>query len=165
MKQSDTLGGLILIPLTLSVLFCHLLSKICRAGRKKKCVCFVLFLFFCFPASVPCSTLFPGLVLLCFFICFYLFIFYSFFFPGVVCFISHAIWLVSESNFVLVLPCFPPTPLFTDRRTHIHIFPQTDTLPSHSKQINSSLAALGTPQRNAEAHRSPANVTVVINEG
>lgn len=152
MKQSDTLGGLILIPLTLSVLFCHLQSEICRAERKVCLFCFVSV--FCFCASLPCSTLFWGLVLSCFLS--------FFFFPGVVCFISQAIWLVSESNFAPVSPCTPPPPS-SHRHTHIlHTFPQTDTPPSHSKQINSSLAALGTPQWNTAAHSSPENYRLLL---
>lgn len=48
------------------------------------------------------------------------------------------------------------------RHTHIHTFPQSDTLPSHSKQINSSLSTLGTPEWNAAAHSSPANTHTVV---
>lgn len=42
MKQSDTLGGLILSPLTRSV-FCHLQSERCRAERKVCLFAFVSF--------------------------------------------------------------------------------------------------------------------------
>lgn len=53
MKQSDTLSGLILIPLTLSLLFCRLQAEICRAERKVCLFCFVspfFFLLLCQPA-------------------------------------------------------------------------------------------------------------------
>lgn len=119
--------------------------------EQKESVCFVLFLSFCFCASSLCSTLFWSLVLFCFF---------SPFFSGVVCFISQAIWLDSESNFTTVSAC--TSLLFPRRRTHIHTFPQTDTLTSHSKQINFSLASLGTPERNVAAHSSPGNVRAVL---
>lgn len=118
------------------------------SSRKKSvfvlfCCCFLLL---CQPALLD-TFLGPCVVL-----------FFVFFCLGVVCFISQAIWLVSESNFAPVLPCPPPSP---HRHTHIHTFPQTDTPPSHSKQINSSLAAHRKPQWKMAAHRSPENVQAV----
>lgn len=131
MKQSDTLGGWILIPLTVSVLFCHLQSERRRAERK---VCLFAFVSFFVPACLACH--FSGALCCC--CCRGCCIFY--FFPsGVVCFISRAIWLVSEPNFA---PVSPRSPLLPEKHTHIHIFPRTDTLPSHSKQINSSPATV-----------------------
>lgn len=102
---------------------------------KERCVCLLSFFFSVFCARLSCLSLFWGFVLLLL-----LLLLYFFFFPsGLVCFISRAIWLVSEPNFA---PVSPRSPLPTERHTHIHIFPQTDTLPSHSKQINSSPATV-----------------------
>lgn len=101
--------------------------------QKRKCVSFVLFLcFFCFRASQPCSTLFRGLVLFCVFL--FLFPFFS---PGVVCFISQAIWLVSESNFAVVSPCapLPPPPLLADVLTFTHFPKLTRCLHTPNKSI------------------------------
>lgn len=92
--------------------------------QKEKCVCFVFA--FCFCASLPCSTLYWGLVLLLF----------LFFFPGVVCFISQVIWLVSESNFAPVSPCNPPSPpAFTDILTFTHFPKLTRCLHTPNKSI------------------------------
>lgn len=92
-------------------------------------------MFFCYCASQPCSTLFWGLVLFCFFVSFFLS-----FFPGVVCFISQAIWLVSESNFAVVSPCAPPNPpphpsLLADILTFTHFPKLTRCLHTPNKSI------------------------------
>lgn len=83
--------------------------------------CFVFVFHFC--ASLPCSTLFWGLVLL------------LFFFPGVVCFILQVIWLVSESNFAPVSPCASPPPLLTDILTFTHFPKLTRRLHTPNKSI------------------------------
>lgn len=63
MKQSDTLCSLILIPLTLPSLFCHLLSEICGADRNG--VCLLLFHFWLwFSVLIACH--FSGALLLFF---------------------------------------------------------------------------------------------------
>lgn len=88
-----------------------------------------LFSFFCLCASLPCSTLFRGHVLSCF--------------------SSYSLFhLASDlARFCFQFrSCFTVHPLLSRRRTHIHTFPHTGTPPSHSKQINSALAAIGTPQ-------------------
>lgn len=120
---------------------------------KEKCVCFVLFLFFAFvPACL--ARHFSGA--LC---CFFFLLFFS------CCSLFHLASDLARFS-VQFCSCFtvhtphPPPP---HRRTLIHTFPQTDTAPSHSKQINSSLAVLGTPQWNAAAHSSPENVRAVAN--
>lgn len=127
------------------------------SSRKKSvfvffCFCFLAFVPGClarhFSGALCCVVLF---CVLCFFPP-----------PGVVCFISQAIWLVSESNFAPVLLCTPPSPPSPHTHTHIHTFPQTDTPPSHSKQINSSLAALGKPQCDAAAHNSPETCRLLL---
>lgn len=96
------------------------------------CFCFSFlsfFLHFCFCASLPCLSLFWGFVLLFFFFW---------------CSLFH---LTSDlARFGAQFPsCITVHAPLTERHTHIHIFPQTDTPPSHSKQINSSLTAIGTP--------------------
>lgn len=78
------------------------------SSRKKSvfvlfCFCFLLL---CQPALLD-TFLGPCVVL-------------GFFFPGVVCFISQAIWLVSESNFAPVSPCIP---LSSQTYSHSHISP------------------------------------------
>lgn len=150
MKQSDTVGGLILIPLTLSALFCHLQSEICRAERK---VC--LFGFVCFfvfasvPACLACH--FSGALCCC--CCFVLF-----FSSGVVCFISQAIWLVSEPNFAPVSPCIPPHP---PSQKDILTFTYFPKLTHRLHTPNKSILHLPQLERHM-AHSSPENVQAVV---
>lgn len=82
-------------------------------------------LFLPFRASKPCSTL----------SCVVFFSLFFFFFPspGVVCFISRVIWLISESNFAPVLPC--TTPLLTDILTFTHFPNLTRCLHTPNKSI------------------------------
>lgn len=131
------------------------------SSRKKSvfvwfCFCSSLFFsFFC--ASLPCLSLFWGSVLLLLLLlgCF-------FFFSGEVCFISQAIWLVSEPNFFSCITVLPP---LADSHTYVHTFPQTDTLPSHSKQINASLAAIGTPKLTAALKMCRLLLMFLVHDG
>lgn len=61
MKQSDTLCSLILIPLTLPSLFCHLLSQTCGADGNG--VCLLLFHFFISRSGF--QSLLPVTILCC----------------------------------------------------------------------------------------------------
>lgn len=123
-EQSDTLGGLILIALTLSVLFCHVLSKICRAKKKK---CFVLI--FCF--VVPIQQ-FPGALCCC--CC------------RVIFFLEKSVstrerfWLVAEPNFFFVpsqhvLPSRRQTDRTTNSLSHISPKKLTRRLHAANKSI------------------------------
>lgn len=104
--------------------------------------------FFSFGASLPCLSLFWVFVLLLLPLLF-------FFFSGVVCFISQAIWLTSESNFVPVWPCNSPFPTDTLAFTH---FPKlTHRLHTPNKSILHLL------QLGATAHSSSENVHAVVN--
>lgn len=116
MKQSDTVGGLILIPLTLSALFCHLQSEICRAERKVCLFGFVLFFRFCFSASLPCLSLFWGFVLLLLF-CFVFFFWCSLFHLTS----DLARFGAQFRSCVTVHP--PPTPPHRKTYSHSHISP------------------------------------------
>lgn len=146
MKQSDTLGGLILIPLTPSVLF--LSYSVWNMSSRKK-ACLVCFLFFCLFVPANLAQHFSGA--LCCFVFSFLFLF---FFPW--CSLFHLANDLAHFR-VQFRSCFTVHHPSPHRHTHIHTFPQSDTLPSHSKQINSSLSTLGTPEWNAAAHSSPGN--------
>lgn len=131
MKQSDTLGGLILSPLTRSVLFCHLQCE--RRGAERK-VCLFAFVSFFLPSFVPACRAchFSGALCCCCCCCCIFFLWCSLF------------HLTSDlarfgAQFRSCITAQPPPQPKT--YSH-HIFPQTDTLPSHSKQINSSLATV-----------------------
>lgn len=82
-------------------------SAVWNMSSRKKSV-FVLFLFLFFAFVPACLTLHFSGALCC--------LFFSSFFSDVVCFISQAIWLVSESNFAPASPCTPLS-------SHSHISP------------------------------------------
>lgn len=137
-----------MIPLTLSALFCHLQSEICRAERKVCLFGFVsvslFFLFFCIFAFVPACLAchFSGALCCCFFS------------SGVVCFISQAIWLVSEPNFPPVSPCMAPSQ--KDILTFTYFPKRTHRLHTPNKSI------LRLPQLERHmAHSRPENLQAV----
>lgn len=116
MKQPDTFGGLILIPITRSVLF--LSSAVWNMSSRKRRV----FVLFCFCLLLLCQpALLDTFLVPCVVVVFFPFFCWFFFLPGVVCFISQAIWLVSESNSAPVSPRAPP--LSSQTYSHSHISP------------------------------------------
>lgn len=128
---------MILIPLTLSVLFCHRQSEICRAERK---VCLFglvssfflvggcLFVFFlpCFCASLSCLSLLGGFVFVV--VAAFIFIFFLSFSSCVVSFISRAILarFAARFHFCITPPSHPQhspskhTPHSPRRQTYSH---------------------------------------------
>lgn len=91
------------------------------SSRKKSvfvlfCFCFLLL---CQPALLD-TFMGPCVVFVIFPFSFFLFFWFVLFFSGVVCFISQAIWLISESNFAPVSPCIL---LSSQTYSHSHISP------------------------------------------
>ena len=137
MKQSDTLSGLILIPLTLSVLFCRLQAEICRAERKVCLFCFVSLFFFAFffflllcqPALLD-TFLGPCVVLFCL-VAFFFFFFFFFCW----CSLFHLTSDLARFR-VQFRSCFTVhPPLLTDILTFTHFPKLTRRLHTPNKSI------------------------------